>query len=318
MERWEFVSIILSRKIGNKEYCHFAETLLDEIFIFINTHTPINFDNGLAGIAWGIDYLIKNRYVNGNINSILKDIDNKVYRTVQFEWMGKEEKKQLPFSFIKILFYLKERLKVQKKGSFNEFFFKNQIIQIINKIENMEEFENWHSSFNFRIGYPLFAYLYVLAELLPMQFYNYKIHKIFDEKSSDVLSLYPQMNVLRLYLLLIMKKILRLVSIPYWEEHCHLLETNINYEIILKEEFKNKQIFLNTGIAGYVFLLSELDNLTGSRELAKQKKDIVEKIACSECWNIWNVYLSDLFIPELDLLDGFPGVGLAYYLFLSD
>jgi hypothetical protein len=163
--------------------------------------------------------------------------------------------------------------------------------------------------------YPLLVYLYNLAELLPLKFYNYKIVKIFDEKSPFILSFFPQMNIMRLHLLFVMRKILKKVSIPSWENHCRLLEANINYEAILKDEFQNKHLPICSGVSGYCLLLSGLDHLTGSRLLTEQKDSIVEKIVASE---LWDSDFSNLTTSGLGLLNGFSGINLVYQLFLSN
>ncbi len=47
----------LSRKTGKQIYEDYAGELIDEIYDDINTSTPVDFENGLAGIGWGIEYL---------------------------------------------------------------------------------------------------------------------------------------------------------------------------------------------------------------------------------------------------------------------
>ncbi len=63
-------------KFTNDEiYQKFAEELIDEIFEEVTSNTLMNFENGLAGIGWGIEYLIKKEYLEGDSNVILEDID---------------------------------------------------------------------------------------------------------------------------------------------------------------------------------------------------------------------------------------------------
>jgi hypothetical protein len=59
-------------------YEDFAGELLDEIYEDISSETPIYFRNGLSGIAWGIEYLIHQEFVNGEPNEVLIDIDRKI------------------------------------------------------------------------------------------------------------------------------------------------------------------------------------------------------------------------------------------------
>lgn len=67
-----------ARVTQNKQYEDFAEILLDEIYEEIHWDLPINLENGLCGIGWGIEYLVQNGFMEGNTDEILADIDRKV------------------------------------------------------------------------------------------------------------------------------------------------------------------------------------------------------------------------------------------------
>ena len=59
-------------------YAEYADELLDDIFEDIHADTPLDFISGLSGIGWGILYLLKNRFVEGNPDEILSDIDKRL------------------------------------------------------------------------------------------------------------------------------------------------------------------------------------------------------------------------------------------------
>lgn len=67
-----------SRCINNPIYEEFAGELLDEIFDEIHNQLPIDFENGYLGIGWGIEYLAGQKFIDGNTNEILEDIDKKI------------------------------------------------------------------------------------------------------------------------------------------------------------------------------------------------------------------------------------------------
>ena len=69
-----------SRYTKNKIYEDYAGELIDEIYEEINTSTLVNFENGLTGIGWGIEYLVKNKFVQADTDEALADIDNTVYK----------------------------------------------------------------------------------------------------------------------------------------------------------------------------------------------------------------------------------------------
>ncbi len=62
----------------NPVFEDFAGDLLDDIWDNINKKQPIGFSTGLCGIAWGIEYLLQNGFVEGDGNSICEEIDKKI------------------------------------------------------------------------------------------------------------------------------------------------------------------------------------------------------------------------------------------------
>ncbi len=61
-----------SRYSKNKIYEDYAGELVDEIYEEINTSTPVDFENGLTGIGWGIEYLVKNGFVQADTDEAWK------------------------------------------------------------------------------------------------------------------------------------------------------------------------------------------------------------------------------------------------------
>jgi lanthionine synthetase-like protein len=69
-----------SRYTGNKVYTDYADELIDEIYEEININTPIDFANGLIGIGWGIEYLVREKYIDADRDEVLEEIDNDVHK----------------------------------------------------------------------------------------------------------------------------------------------------------------------------------------------------------------------------------------------
>jgi len=68
------------RYTQNKIFEDYAGELIDEIYEEINIHTPVSFEDGLTGIGWGIEYLVKNKFVQADTDEALKEIDTTIYR----------------------------------------------------------------------------------------------------------------------------------------------------------------------------------------------------------------------------------------------
>ena len=60
----------LAKKAQDSTYQDFAERLVDKIYEEISISTPLDFENGLAGIGWGIEYLVQNGFIEGNTDEI--------------------------------------------------------------------------------------------------------------------------------------------------------------------------------------------------------------------------------------------------------
>ena len=62
-------------------YKKFAYELLDEIYEDICPDTPVDFKDGLSGIAWGIDYFICNNSVDIDDKVLLDELDELITKT---------------------------------------------------------------------------------------------------------------------------------------------------------------------------------------------------------------------------------------------
>lgn len=69
---------IYSRYSQRSLYNQFAYELLDEIYEDIHKNMSLDFENGLTGIGWGIEYLVQNGYMSGDTDEILEDIDKRI------------------------------------------------------------------------------------------------------------------------------------------------------------------------------------------------------------------------------------------------
>ena len=74
----------LAREIKNQIYEDFAGELIDEIYEEITLNTPLDFENGLAGIGWGIEYLVQNGFIDANTDEVLEEFDDRLFRELVY------------------------------------------------------------------------------------------------------------------------------------------------------------------------------------------------------------------------------------------
>lgn len=69
----------LARKTKNTNYEDYAKELIDEIYEEISNETPACFENGLAGIGSGIEYLVQNHFMEAETDEVLEDLDEALF-----------------------------------------------------------------------------------------------------------------------------------------------------------------------------------------------------------------------------------------------
>ena len=63
---------------GNKIYEDYALDLIEEMTRLIYQETPVDYENGLAGIGVAIEYLSQHQFIEGSTNEILENFDRKL------------------------------------------------------------------------------------------------------------------------------------------------------------------------------------------------------------------------------------------------
>jgi len=124
-----------SRYTGNKIFEDYAGELIDEIYEEINTNTPVDFANGLTGIGWGIEYLVKNMFLEADTDEALAEIDSNVYRNSLYRPFLLDNDKDL-FGFG--LYYL-TRLREHENDddNLNTLFKKQHLIYLTDDCERI-------------------------------------------------------------------------------------------------------------------------------------------------------------------------------------
>lgn len=291
----------------NPQYRAYAEKLLNDIYVSTSEITAIDFNTGILGIAWGIQYLAEKKFVTGNIDNSLREVDDLLFRNIHKDWLEDEKRKRKDLLWL--LFYYSDRLRTIKNKT-EKILVQRTVIQIINHIEDNFSDTPWEEPLHFDLeGYELPLYLLLLSKFYSLEFYNYKIIKIWEGLSHSVLSSTPVRHGNRFVLLSAIQEALKYVSQPQWEEHAEFLKMNIDHKRIINQEFLNKNITLRRGLSGYCLLFF------------LQKKDfhsplimnnILEKIEQSEIWEgRFNPQLN-AFAGNIGLVNGYAGVSFIY------
>ncbi|MEZ7885452.1 MAG: hypothetical protein QMB39_09345 [Bacteroidales bacterium] len=296
---------IIGRFENNNEYSSIAGKLLDEIISNIST-LPIDVKGGLAGLGLGVTYLIKNKYIKGNINSILEETDSEVCKHLFYsKYINKIE----VLSLTQILYYLCVRSKEQKKNSNNESLYRELIINILNKINDKLDLDFFEESLVYTINYTVPQLLYVLGEIYYLDFYNLRLIKILEELSYKIFSIIPHLDSNKLYLLWGMDSLQSRIKDNNWEKQINLIKSHIDLDNILEKELNNKNIFFCDGLTSIFFFINTLKSYFPSEYIVIYNEKILNRIKSS---TIWTLLLQNpqFFNSHTGLENGFCGTAL--------
>lgn len=111
-------------------YKKFAEELIDEVYNEMSDNCGCDFVNGLSGIAWGVEYLIRNNFVKADPNEVLIDLDKRILLTD----VRRVEDVTLETGLKGLAYYVISRC--ANRDSFDEFISKNYIYDLICSLRN--------------------------------------------------------------------------------------------------------------------------------------------------------------------------------------
>ena len=312
-------SFMLARETNDPEHQSMAEKCIGEVYEAAgNVSIPTDFENGLAGIAWGLCYLIKNDYVDADPDEILEDVDDRIYRY----W--NENKEILPVDLrqglLGYLSYYTYRLEISKKQSdqVNRYIHTRVASEIINRIGQLVEEEKFHKREPalFTLFWDIPLLLMLLTNARRLQINLNKIDRILDFLVPIITTLYPRLHSNRLYLLLGLESILKEAPLSALRSHADLLRESISPTRIIDEECKNLNILAIDGITGLTFISRKLAALTGRSDLLLPKEGVVRKITKSVYWDEVGFYKEMKKNPGLGT--GLSGMGMLLLEYVKD
>jgi hypothetical protein len=299
----------LSRLTGEKAYQRRAKKLLDSVFEGINTIQTIDIKTGLAGIGLGVDFLIRNNYVKGNVNTVLGDIDDFIFKQLSFPKHYESLDAQ---TMIEALYYFSVRLEAQKKGSETEYLFKEIIIKTINNAYLKLEKTRLNGRLVYDAAYELPLFMYVLSKIFRLKFYGVRIVNILKELSPTVLSIIPALHANRLYLLWGMSVVRKQIEIEGWNEHIQVLKETIDFDKIVNSELCNQNVYFGDGATSLFLLADKLRKEFSADEIDRFQQHLLLKITRSDVWRLMEDDDPVYFEEHKGLYNGFCGIAFLF------
>ena len=301
----------ICRILDNTDYKQKAELLINEVFEQIKMTKGLDIKSGLGGIGLGVEYLIDNKYVKGDSNDILSDVDNELFKMI----CNLDKLKDDDLSpHLQLIYYFTVRLKKQKKNSENEHLFKEAVINTINFISDKIFLNFTDEPVSFNIENTSIQSLFVLSQCYEL--HKDKICKILKEISLYTLSKIPILHANRLYLLYAMDNINKKIEQKWWNDHIKLLLQTSDIEYIVESELSD-EIYFSNGLTAIYFLLSNLGDFFTEHQIGKYKNLIIKKIENSPIWNKL-LYNEDYLKQKSGLFSGYEGTSIILHKHYKD
>lgn len=288
---WCLYLYIMANRYKNEAWNSAATEILCSIFRDIDSVSSVKLSDGLIGIGLGINYLFEQKYVDGDVNNVLKDVDNIIFKTVSFS------ESQMDYSDkIDALYYFVTRINQLDSKSENYFLFCDLIIFLINSLSDNLDDKCLDAPFLYSLDYKLPFFLFVLSKVWSLNICNPKIQKMVDELDDKILSIIPRLHSHRLYLMWGMVCLNRCLHKDDWEKQIRLLQKQINLKYIINKELKSGNLSFYDGVSSIYLFLKYLKNYF-SLELLNESDDLIkDKIVSSLQWRLIENDSSTVFL----------------------
>lgn len=300
----------LARKTNDQQFQEEAENLIEGIFEKLSeAKLPADFENGLAGIAYGISHLVNSDFVEADLDDTLGELDDRIFKFLE------DQKTNLSTNFrngiIGYLFYCLDRLEssLKSRHQSNTFIFQKLGAGLLNQLGQLIEEEKLQDREPqlFNIFWDLPLVLIVLGRSKRLQVNPKKAERMLDYLLPTLLSLFPSLHSNRLYLLLGIESVLKEVDHFDLRKHGLFLKGSIDMETIFSAECKNLNIHVFDGVGGLRLIGEKLAEITGDNSFIPSVGLIFDKINKSVCWGESDFY--NPFKKSIGLVSGLSGIG---------
>ena len=300
----------LSRWESNNGYLQVAEKLLNDVVNNLSNKSDLSVETGLAGIAVGINHLVKENFVEGDINEILEDVDSRIFKHLIF--LKDNELTSRKPELIHYLYYLYLRY-TELLSSDDKYIFQELIIKTVEMIYSDLKADFFNENFSFSVkSYQTPLLLYVISKICSLNIYNKRVEKIIEEFIGSILANIPLLQANRLYLLWGILHIKPYLpnSRDKINSHISFLKERIDIEYIMNEELKNQDIYMKDGLSLVYMLLFFIQEKFPEYVVDYSPQTIYNRIKNSEAWNtlLYSEYYHSI---HKGLFDGFPGAILV-------
>ena len=287
----------------------------------------IDFENGLTGIGWAIEYLRQNGFIDVDIDETLEFVDNAVFnRIVNDE--NSVNTLDLTIGITGCLFYCISRLESPVNPDSSAFLInKELLIFIINNIDKIavSQFSTYTKDLNFDLFWSFPVLLYGLTLAYELNIYNYKIEYMITQWIDNFEVLFPSLHINRVYMSMVLTLAHKCVKNPRIERQSKFLLSSTDFTT-LKSEIDPTISNIRYGWYGIIWMLKRATRIIPSEhpnyenlkscymelnaiykpELEKSFKQLSDHINQS----MEKQETPTLYIKDVGLSEGWSGIAL--------
>lgn len=307
----------LAKVTGNLDYEERADDLIGKVFSDLSLSVPADFENGLAGIGWGIEYLVREGFAEGNTDEILEEADNKIFRILNEETFNSFD---LTNGLTGYLIYLINRLKNNKDLNSNAFKINCELLILcINRLYELAtpHFPLLVKDLIFDLFWRFPLLLYALTEAYQLNIHNRKILCMIRQWIPNFEAYIPSMNINRVYLATILKNINEFLCEQRLEKQIRLLLYCTDFKVLINE-FDPDIKSVRFGLPGILIILDQA--IKSFEPGYGGYPDLVDanKFLKTECGKMITLFSPEDFKSKnskYGLSEGITGLGLASIIF---
>lgn len=305
----------LSKNLSDDRYAEYADSLLEDIYENVTLIKDSTAD--IIGMGWCVEYLIQNKFCEGDADEILEQVDNRVYKIMS--WEDRKRSLDLTHGLVGYLHYLIIRLKNKEDKNnskeINVELFK-LTINIISQ-EALDYFIDLAKDIHFSLLDNLYVLFSSIIDAYSLNIYNERILNMLRQWESHWTSYIPGIHFNRLYLALSLYQINGILKSRKTNEYIKTLLFSLDIDSLRSEVNIERCQSINTGYLGLIFVLKKsisiLDpsypNYNLLRPLMNELLDLYNNHLLMELDKIseGNCRIGDY---DLGIVNGWAGVGL--------
>ncbi len=295
---------VLGRMRNDTQMTQLGEITLEKIMAKMGQNKNLFMEEGITGIALGISFLLKYKFVEGDVNEVLQDIDDHIYKSISgiFE---KEVTPNIKLPILDLLIYFIVRY-IEVNSPIRKKLYLKIIEYLFNYIYIHRQDDFYQETIPFNLKKEQYLFMGVLVWIYQLGIAQKRIENIFHEMKLFLFSCYPVLHANRFHLMTVARCVGKFIHDAEWIDFAERLAANIDMRHILENELTDKNIMPQTGVIG-IWLLQKL-NIWMGFAMNDEKYDFEKRIVES---SIWERIEHDVeFFSNYYSLNGYCGIRL--------